>query len=102
VAGLFGVRVTGPLLGHARGFSERLTELGYTRPAPEAKNGRPMVSNDSRSAGSARNTSSGTGLPAAPSRAIGKQNDLRRMSNDCAQPSTRTVTSGSARHLARR
>jgi len=31
VADLFGVRVTGPLLPHAEGFSERLTELGYTR-----------------------------------------------------------------------
>src|ERR1017187_5502926 len=72
-----------------------------SRPAREAKNGRPMDSNASRSSGSARNTSSGTGLPAGPSRAISKQNDLRRMSNDCAQPSTRTVTSGSARHSVR-
>jgi len=31
VADLFGVRATGPLQGHARGFSEQLTELGYTR-----------------------------------------------------------------------
>jgi integrase/recombinase XerD len=31
VADLFGIRVTGPLQGHARGFSEQLTELGYTR-----------------------------------------------------------------------
>jgi len=31
VADLFGVRVTGPLQAHARGFSEQLTELGYTR-----------------------------------------------------------------------
>ncbi len=31
MAGLFGVRVTGPLQAHARGFSEQLTELGYTR-----------------------------------------------------------------------
>lgn len=31
MADLFGVRVTGPLQGHARGFSEQLTELGYTR-----------------------------------------------------------------------
>jgi hypothetical protein len=31
VAGLFGVRVTGPLQAHAPGFSEQLTELGYTR-----------------------------------------------------------------------
>lgn len=31
VAGLFGVRVTGPLQPHARGFCEQLTELGYTR-----------------------------------------------------------------------
>jgi hypothetical protein len=31
VADLSGVRVTGPLQGHARGFSEQLTELGYTR-----------------------------------------------------------------------
>jgi len=31
VAGLFGIRVTGPLRAHARGFSEQLTELGYTR-----------------------------------------------------------------------
>jgi hypothetical protein len=36
------------------------------------------------SSGSARNTSSGTGLPAGSSRATSKQNDLRRMSNDCA------------------
>src|ERR1700728_3140054 len=60
-----------------------------------------MDSNASRSSGSARNTSSGTGLPVGPSRATSKQNDLRRMSNDCAQPSTRTVTSGSARHSVR-
>src|SRR6202034_2005495 len=33
--------------------------------------------------------------------AISKQKDLPRMSNDCAQPSTRTVTSGSARHSVR-
>ena len=31
MADLFGIRVTGPLQGHARGFSEQLTELGYTR-----------------------------------------------------------------------
>ena len=31
MADLFGVRVTGPLQAHARGFSEQLTELGYTR-----------------------------------------------------------------------
>jgi site-specific recombinase XerD len=31
VADLFGIRVTGPLQAHARGFSEQLTELGYTR-----------------------------------------------------------------------
>jgi integrase/recombinase XerD len=31
VADLSGVRVTGPLQAHARGFSEQLTELGYTR-----------------------------------------------------------------------
>ncbi len=31
MAGLFGVRVTGPLQAHAPGFSEQLTELGYTR-----------------------------------------------------------------------
>jgi hypothetical protein len=31
VADLFGVRVTGPLQTHARGFSGQLTELGYTR-----------------------------------------------------------------------
>jgi integrase/recombinase XerD len=31
VAGLFGIRVTGPLQAHAQGFSEQLTELGYTR-----------------------------------------------------------------------
>src|SRR5580704_16328910 len=70
-------------------------------PAREAKNGRPADSNASRSSGAARNTSSGTGWPAEPSRATSKQNDLRRMSNDCAQPSTRTVTSGSARHSVR-
>ena len=28
MADLFGVRVTGPLQAHARGFSERLTKLG--------------------------------------------------------------------------
>ena len=57
--------------------------------------------------GSARNTSSGTGLPVGPSSATSKQNDLRRMSNECAvdldlvsEASTRTVTSGSARHRA--
>jgi hypothetical protein len=31
VADLFGVRVTGPLQAQAQGFSEQLTELGYTR-----------------------------------------------------------------------
>jgi hypothetical protein len=31
VADLFGVRVTGPLQGYARGFSEQLTVLGYSR-----------------------------------------------------------------------
>ena len=31
MAGLFGVRVTGPLQVHARGFSEQLTKLGDTR-----------------------------------------------------------------------
>lgn len=31
MADVFGVRVTGPLQAYARGFSERLTELGYTR-----------------------------------------------------------------------
>jgi site-specific recombinase XerD len=31
VADLFGIWVTGPLQAHARGFSEQLTELGYTR-----------------------------------------------------------------------
>jgi integrase/recombinase XerD len=31
VADVFGVQVTGPLQAYARGFSERLTELGYTR-----------------------------------------------------------------------
>jgi hypothetical protein len=31
VADLFGVRVTGPLQAYTRGFSEQLTELGYTR-----------------------------------------------------------------------
>jgi integrase/recombinase XerD len=31
MANLFGVRVTGPLQAHARGFSEQLTKLGYTR-----------------------------------------------------------------------
>jgi integrase/recombinase XerD len=31
VADLFGVRVTGPLQAHSQGFSEQLTELGYTR-----------------------------------------------------------------------
>ena len=31
MADLFGVRVTGPLQAHAPGFSEQLTELGYTR-----------------------------------------------------------------------
>ncbi len=70
-----------------------------------AKNGWPIDSSASRSSGSARSTSSGTGLPAGPSRATSKQNDLRRMSNECAvdlalvsEASTRTVTSGSARH----
>src|ERR1022692_1234641 len=72
-----------------------------SRPAREAKKGRPVGSNASRSSGSARNTSSGTGLPAGPARAISKQNDLRRMPDDCAQPSARTVTSGSARHSVR-
>jgi hypothetical protein len=44
-------------------------------------------------------------LPDRPSHAASKQNDLRRMSNECAvdlvlvsDSSTRTVTSGSARH----
>src|ERR1700691_794773 len=67
-----------------------------------------MDSNASRSSGPARNTSSGTGLPVESSRATSKQNDLRRMSNDRAvdlalvsEPSTRTVTSGSASHSAR-
>src|SRR5271169_2048965 len=72
-----------------------------SRPAREAKNGWPLDSNASRSSGSARNTSSGTGLPVGPSRAISKQNDLRRMSNDSAQPSIRILTSGSARHSVR-
>ena len=79
-----------------------------SRPAREAKNGWPMDSSASRSSGSARNTSSGTGLPVGSSRATSKQNDLRRMSNECAvdlalvsEPSTRTVTSGSARHSVR-
>jgi hypothetical protein len=43
-----------------------------------------MDSNASRSSGSTRNTSSGTGSPVGPSRATSKQNDPRRMSNDCA------------------
>src|SRR3984957_18682909 len=79
-----------------------------SRPAREAKNGWPMDSSSLRSSGPARNTSSGTGLPAGPSHATSKQNDLRRMSNECAvdlvlvsEPSTRTVTSGSARHSVR-
>ena len=79
-----------------------------SRPAREAKNGWPMNSNASRSSGWARNTSSGTGLPVESSQATSKQNDLRRMSNECAvdlvlvrEPSTRTVTSGSARHSVR-
>jgi hypothetical protein len=44
-------------------------------------------------------------LPARSSTTTSKQNDLRRMSNECAadlalasEASTRTVTSGSARH----
>ena len=52
--------------------------------------------------GSARNTSSGTGLPFEASVATSKQNDLRRMSNEWAvelslirDSSIRTVTSGS-------
>src|ERR1700683_3941473 len=67
-----------------------------------------MASNASRSSGSARSTSSGTGWPVEPSRATSKQNDLRRMSYDHAvdlcltsEPSTRTVTSGSARQSVR-
>ena len=31
MADLFGIRMTGPLQAHARGFSEQLTELGYAR-----------------------------------------------------------------------
>src|ERR1700733_11709936 len=79
-----------------------------SRPARGAKNGWPMDNSASRSPGPARNTSSGTGLPVGPSRATSKQNDLRRMSNECAvdlvlvsEPSTGTVTSGSARQSAR-
>src|SRR5580692_10193298 len=79
-----------------------------SRPAREAKNGRPWESNAARSSGLARNTSSGTALPFEPSRATSKQNDLRRMSYDHAvdlcltsEPSTRTVTSGSARQSMR-
>src|ERR1700678_2848428 len=67
-----------------------------------------MDSNASRSSGPTRNTSSGTGLPVESSHATSRQNDLRRMSNDRAvdlalvsEPSTRIVTSGSARHSAR-
>src|SRR3984885_14795876 len=67
-----------------------------------------MDSSVSRSPGPARNTSSGTGLPVGPSHATSKQNDLRRTSNECAvdlvlvsESSTRTVTSGSARHSVR-
>src|SRR5580700_2136252 len=67
-----------------------------------------MDSSTSRSSGSARNTSSGTGWPVGPSRATSRQNDLRRMSYDHAvdlcltsEPSTRTLTSGSARHSVR-
>jgi hypothetical protein len=55
----------------------------------------------------ARNTSSGTAFPVEPARATSKQNDRRRMSYDHAvdlallrDRSTRTVTSGSARHSA--
>ena len=67
-----------------------------------------MDSSTSRSSGLARNTSIGTGWPAGSARATSKQNDLRRMSNECAvdlavlrDSSTRTVTSGSARHSVR-
>ena len=73
--------------------------------------GEERVANDnntSRSPGSTRNTSSGRGLPVGFSTATSKQNDLRRMSNECAvdlalvrDSSTRTVTSGSARQSAR-
>src|ERR1700733_15270928 len=79
-----------------------------SRPALEAKNGWPVHSSSPRSSGSARNTSRGTGLPVGPSHATSKQNDLRRTSNECAvdlvlvsESSTRTVTSGSARHSVR-
>src|SRR3984885_11485072 len=67
-----------------------------------------MASSTSRSSGSARSPSSVTGWPVEPSRATSKQNDLRRISYDHAvdlcltsEPSTRTVTSGSARQSRR-
>jgi hypothetical protein len=67
-----------------------------------------MDSNASRSSGSARNTIRGMALPVDDSVATRRQNDLPRMSNECAVDlvlvndwSMRTVTSGSARHNAR-
>lgn len=50
--------------------------------APRGVVGEPMDSSASLSSGSARNTGSGTDVPAGPSRATSKQNDLRRMSKD--------------------
>lgn len=64
-----------------------------------------MASKALRSIGSAQSLTSGTGLPLGSVTATSKQNDRCRMSNDHAvdlvatlDVSTRTVTSGSARH----
>jgi hypothetical protein len=72
------------------------------------KDGWPTDSNTWRSSGSARNTSRGTDVPEGDAIATSRQNDRLRMSNECAvdlvlvsEWSTRSVTSGRARHSAR-
>lgn len=67
-----------------------------------------MESSASRSPGSARSTSDGTDRPVPDATATSRQDDVRRISNECAvdlvvtiESSPRIVTSGSAMQSAR-